>query len=294
MDSTRPNTLSDSAAVTPAALRARTIACASSRRLAMTRAIGWLPQLMWRSRLVSATVLASTITCLTTAAVFHVSQRHQFEESVAAQADALVNWLLADARRALANGTSLGHSVDAIERQAAVVSAKIVGDDGRVVAPAARATEVYRIIPVVDVDLSAVTSRRITYRGTDMHVLEPLVDADGVRRGVVWLIMRRAAGPLDPEAMPLLIALGIALASSLLSAWHIELTTMRGVVRLTGEIEHGAIGEPAALTDPWGSSAGANLVTILTRLITRLHQLQGTDSTSDQRNRSQPIPERRR
>lgn len=200
------------------------------------------------------------------------------------RACSLAAWMAADAQRGPTHG-----SAALVAREPGVVSAVVLAVNGRVLMPASRATESYVTIPAIGVPVSQVIARRFMREGRDLHLVQPIVGADGTRQAIAWLVLRQSPDLRAP--LPLVALTGVlALLFSTVIARSLQATTEAGLSQLCDELHQAAFGGGGAVHNPLpGTDAGAALALSLDRFIARVRQARGGDArqeiASGQQNR---------
>lgn len=131
-------------------------------------------------------------------------------------AQALVQWLSAEAGAAIGTGTSAATTADMVTRQPGVVAAAVLSVDGTVLSPRARAGESVGAIPAIDVNASDVRTMVSAWNGSRLEIVRPVESVDGRRVGVAWITFQPSAS-LGPET--LLVWLAFPVVVVLLASW---------------------------------------------------------------------------
>jgi hypothetical protein len=153
--------------------------------------------------------LAAAIPLLTLQARAHTAGAEQ-------QAEALAQWLGAEASRAIGSGTGAGASADAVSRQPGVVSAAVLSVDGTILSPKFRSGETVGTIPGINLSADDVRTVGSAWSGTRLDVVRPIESADGRRVGVAWISFE-PSGSLGVSTIA--IWLGFPIVFVLLISW---------------------------------------------------------------------------
>ncbi len=204
-------------------------------------ALTMIPAMVWHSRVVRAASVA--------------------------QAQALVNWLAADAS---ANAAQMARGAGTIGagvlREPAVVTAAVFTDDGRVLAPAARRGEVLQSVPGTSHPISALTMAQVVEHPGFTDGFAP-VATGGSRRTMAWV----RVGPVSTRT-PLIVfvpTLLFALAASAAAAALIHRSASRAIARFNKDIDDAIEGQVESVTDPIGATAFRDLADTINYLIAR-------------------------
>lgn len=190
----------------------------------------------------------------------------------ASRAEALTNWLAADAAATFATGQEIGSASDRISREPGVVSALVLSPTGRVLAPASRSTEVFESIPGLNAAPSQIFGlRRAPTGGGLVQVVTPIATREGERRAVAWLAFRPS---VPPEAGSAIIVVGpallLTLAVALFVAGRIRRTTIGAIAGLNEEIELAISGQLDIVKDPLGAKPAQDLADTVNYLVARV------------------------
>lgn len=218
-----------------------------------------------------------------------------------ARATALVNWLAADAMSAREHGDGAS-AADALTREPGVVSAIVLGVDGRVLSPASRAGESFSAIPGLGVAASEVYRLRSGVADGLVEVARPIVDRQGTRQAVAWITFRPSAGPDEASVIVVLgPAFLIVFGAAMFIAASVRRTTLRGLAVLNEDIELAIGGQFDTVNDPLGARPVRELADTVNYLITRarsagpmsLAAVKGASRQNQPSASSAPSPEAR-
>jgi pSer/pThr/pTyr-binding forkhead associated (FHA) protein len=186
-----------------------------------------------------------------------------------ARATANVNWLAADAALASDRG-DLGGSVDAVSREPGVMTALVVGLDGRILSPASRSGETINTLPGLDVSPSEIYRARAGGGGGLVHVARPLSGRQGARLAIAFVSFRVSAGPDDSSALVVLAPVVLmVLGAAIFVASSIRRTTLQGLTRFNEDIDLAISGQLLEVKDPLGARPVRNLADTVNYLIVR-------------------------
>jgi len=162
-------------------------------------------------------VAAAALVGLLSAAIPLLTLQSRAQASNAEQhAQALVQWLGAEAAAAIGTGASAGMTADLVARQPGVVAASVLSIDGTVLSPRSRAGETIASIPALNVGAGDVRSMVSAWNGNQLEIVRPVESADGRRVGVAWVTFQPSAA-LPAET--LMVWLAFPLVVVLLASW---------------------------------------------------------------------------
>lgn len=186
-----------------------------------------------------------------------------------ARATALVNWLAADAANARERGDISG-AVEGLAREPGVVSAIVLGLDGRVLSPPSRAGEAFGAIPGLDAPPSEIYRLRSGVADGLVQVARPISNRQGARQAVAWVSFRPSAGPDEGSVIVVLgPAFFAVFAAAMFIASSVRRTTLRGLALLNEDIELAIGGQLEAVKDPLGARPIRDLADTVNYLIAR-------------------------
>jgi hypothetical protein len=223
----------------------------------------------WVSRMYVQVVGLAAFTAILIAAAMSLWQTRTVNAIGVSRATALAHWLAADASNALARG-SVAASTETIGREPGVLSALVIGLDGRVLAPASRAGETVATLPGIDTPPSDLYVLKSGRAGGLVHVARPIANAANMRQAVALVTFRPTASADGGNAIVVLgPAFLVALTVALVVAASIRRTTLRGLARFNEDIELAIGGQLDAVKDPLGVKPIRDLADTINYLIAR-------------------------
>ena len=229
------------------------------------------PRTAWSTRITVRVVALATGVFLLAAVPLWVWQQGVMNRAAVVRAPAMAQWLAADAAAADEAGV-IQDAANAVGREPGVVAALVLGPEGQVLSPSARAAEAFRTIPGIPVAVPDIGRLRAGWNGSLVEVAAPVVSRRRGRVGVAWVTVHPPSLP-DAGAGAVVIlapALLIALAAGFGVAVSIRRVTDAGVKALNQDIELALSGHVASVVDTLGSRPLRDLTDTLNYLITRL------------------------
>ena len=187
------------------------------------------------------------------------------------QAVALANWLAADAAKAIETGKEVSSAADEVGRSAGVISAVVVGLDGRVLAPGTRTNETLSSIPAVNAAPNDVLRLRVERDGAVIHVARPVRAKEQLRAAVVW-VAYQATPPITAGSGPIVLgpSVLVAIVVSWLVAFRIRRITLGGLSALNEDVDLAMGGQLEEVADPLGAKPVAELAETFNYMLARL------------------------
>jgi hypothetical protein len=161
-------------------------------------------------------------------------------------------------------------ATDAVARERGVVSALVLGLDGRVLAPASRAGVSFQSLPAIVVAPSEIYVVKSGRANGLVQVARPVTSAAGARQAVAWVTFRPTVGADSGSAIVLVgPALLVVLTTALVVAGAIRRSTLTGLSRFNEDIELAIGGQLEAVKDPLGARPIRDLADTVNYLIAR-------------------------
>ncbi len=222
----------------------------------------------------------AAIAFLATAVPLIMWQGKVLDATAASRASALVNWLAADAAAALQSGGSAANAADVVSREAGVVSALILSRDGRVLSPAARATETVATIPALNLAPGAVLHLQQSWNGSLLEIAKPVALESQPQAAIAWITFRPSAPPeAGSGAAVLALPIIIVLVAAYLVSMRIGRRTLKALTVLNEDIELAVGGKLDAVSDPLGAKPVKDLADAVNYLVARL-RAAGVDAST--------------
>ena len=226
------------------------------------------------ARTVTTSALVLAFAVFTSTAVPLAWWQSQLLDAVAVdRASALVNWLAADVGAALRGGADVSTAADAVQAEANVIFAIVVGLDGRTIAPRFRAGERVDVVP--GIGLAPARIARLQQGRADgvVYVARPIAGRDTARAAVAVVSFRPSGLPAGVGSN--VVALGpsllVALVVAALVAARIKRHTLHALARLNEDIELAISGQVDAIEDPLGAKPLRDVADSVNYLVARMH-----------------------
>lgn len=247
-------------------------------------------RLSWAARLQIQVLLLAAAVFVVAAWPFSWWNARVLDAVGASRARALTGWLAADAANLLQAGSEVSGVADRVRQEAGVVAAVVLAPNGRVLAPASRATESIASIPGLNASPADIVRLRQAQRGELIETVEPILRSDGSRAAIAWTTFRVSVPPSVGSSIVVVgPSLFVALIVGLVVASRIRRQTMRGMSALKEDIELAMAGHLGEVTDPLGAKPVRELSDAVNYLVARLRAGDGKGEARSQPPRSAPV-----
>lgn len=225
----------------------------------------------WSARVLAQIAALAAVVFIATAVPLVLWEGRLVDATADAQATALVNWFAAEAALPLETGAPVTSAADVMAREPGVVAAVVLSPQGRVLAPASRASETIATIPGLGLAPADVLRARSARNDDLIEIARPVAAKGSARAAVVWLSYRPTAPPeAGSTAVVLAPAVLIALVGTFFVVAVVRRTTLRGLSMLNEDIELAVAGQIAEVGDPLGAKPVHDLAATVNYLVTRV------------------------
>lgn len=228
------------------------------------------PRGTWGGRVLLRILMLGLLCSLVSAVPLMFWHQQQVSAVAQSRATTLSNWFAAEASLALERSQDAGPAVEALSREAGVVSARILSPEGHVIAPASRAAEVISSIPGIDVAPADVLRQRSGWNGDLLEVVQPVSTSRGPRTALAWLTIN----PTTEFGGSSLVIVAPAVVAAIFIAWIIAMLitrpTLRALGQLNEDVELALSGRLDGVTDPLGAKPVKELTDTINYLAARL------------------------
>jgi hypothetical protein len=228
-------------------------------------------RLSWAARLQLQVLLLAAAVFVVAAWPFSWWNARVLDAVGASRARALTGWVAADAANLLQAGSEVSGVADRVRKEAGVVAAVVLAPNGRVLAPASRATESIASIPGLNASPADIVRLRQAHRGELIETVEPILRSDGSRAAIAWTTFRVSVPPSVGSSIVVVgPSLFVALIAGLVVARRIRRQTMSGMSALKEDIELAMAGHLGEVSDPLGAKPVRELSDAVNYLVARL------------------------
>lgn len=228
------------------------------------------PRGTWGGRVLLRILMLGLLCSLVSAVPLMFWHQQQVSAVAQSRATTLSNWFAAEASLALERSQDAGPAIEALSREAGVVSARILSPEGHVIAPASRAAEVISAIPGIDVAPADVLRQRSGWNGDLLEVVQPVSTSRGPRTALAWLTIN----PTTEFGGSSLVIVAPAVVAAIFIAWIIAMLitrpTLRALGQLNEDVELALSGRLDGVTDPLGAKPVKELTDTINYLAARL------------------------
>jgi pSer/pThr/pTyr-binding forkhead associated (FHA) protein len=243
------------------------------------------PSRSWGGRTLLTMLALAMLVFLVTALPMLMWHRRVVDDAAVARAEALAQWLAADAGASLrAGGKGAGDAGAAVAREPGVVAYVIMSPQGEVRAPAARVGQTIATLPGIG-EPSQVLRLRSGWNGDQVEVALPVASVDNPRAAIAALSFRPSATPGETSSASVLIPVLLAsLILGWLAAFRLRRSTIGSLAAFNEDVDLVLAGQLPAVTDPLGTPPTSTLAQTVNYLASRVR-------AGDRGDAAKPVPE---